>query len=29
MKQSGIGRDLGMAAMEGYSEVKNIYVAEE
>jgi betaine-aldehyde dehydrogenase len=29
MKQSGIGRDLGMAAMEGYTEVKNIYVAEE
>jgi betaine-aldehyde dehydrogenase len=26
-KQSGIGRDLGMAAMEGYSEVKNIYIA--
>ncbi|MBM3848591.1 MAG: aldehyde dehydrogenase [Verrucomicrobia bacterium] len=27
-KQSGLGRDLGMAAMEGYCEVKNIYVAE-
>jgi betaine-aldehyde dehydrogenase len=27
-KQSGLGRDLGMAAMEGYTEVKNIYVAE-
>lgn len=27
-KTSGIGRDLGMAAMEGYSELKNIYVAE-
>jgi betaine-aldehyde dehydrogenase len=27
-KQSGIGRDLGMAAMEGYTELKNIYVAE-
>jgi betaine-aldehyde dehydrogenase len=26
-KQSGIGRDLGTAAMEGYTEVKNIYVA--
>ncbi|MGB7159808.1 MAG: aldehyde dehydrogenase family protein [Tepidisphaeraceae bacterium] len=25
-KQSGIGRDLGMAAMEGYTEVKNVYV---
>jgi acyl-CoA reductase-like NAD-dependent aldehyde dehydrogenase len=27
-KQSGIGRDLGMNAMEGYTEIKNIYVAE-
>jgi acyl-CoA reductase-like NAD-dependent aldehyde dehydrogenase len=27
-KQSGLGRDLGMVAMEGYSEVKNVYVAE-
>lgn len=27
-KQSGIGRDLGMAAMEGYTELKNIYVAD-
>ena len=27
-KQSGVGRDLGMSAMEGYSEVKNIYVAD-
>jgi acyl-CoA reductase-like NAD-dependent aldehyde dehydrogenase len=27
-KQSGIGRDLGMAAMEGFTELKNIYVAE-
>jgi betaine-aldehyde dehydrogenase len=27
-KQSGIGRDLGMAAMEGYSELKNVYVAD-
>jgi betaine-aldehyde dehydrogenase len=25
-KQSGIGRDLGMAAMEGYTELKNVYV---
>jgi len=25
-KQSGVGRDLGMAAMEGYTEVKNVYV---
>jgi betaine-aldehyde dehydrogenase len=27
-KQSGIGRDLGMNAMEGYTELKNVYVAE-
>lgn len=27
-KQSGLGRDLGMAAMEGYTELKNVYVAE-
>jgi betaine-aldehyde dehydrogenase len=27
-KQSGLGRDLGMAAMESYTEVKNVYVAE-
>jgi len=27
-KQSGIGRDLGMHAMEGYTELKNVYVAE-
>lgn len=27
-KQSGLGRDLGMAAMEGYSELKNVYVTE-
>lgn len=27
-KQSGIGRDLGMAALEGYTEVKNVYIAE-
>lgn len=27
-KKSGIGRDLGMAAMEGYTETKNVYVAE-
>ena len=27
-KQSGIGRDLGMTAMEGYSELKNVYVAD-
>ncbi|MSU63584.1 MAG: aldehyde dehydrogenase [Pedosphaera sp.] len=27
-KQSGLGRDLGMAAMEGYTEMKNVYVGE-
>ena len=27
-KQSGLGRDLGMSAMEGYTELKNIYVAD-
>ena len=27
-KQSGIGRDLGMAALDGYTELKNIYVGE-
>jgi betaine-aldehyde dehydrogenase len=27
-KQSGLGRDLGMNAMEGYTEVKNVYVAD-
>jgi betaine-aldehyde dehydrogenase len=27
-KLSGMGRDLGMAALEGYTEVKNVYVAE-
>ena len=27
-KQSGIGRDLGMTALEGYTEIKNVYVAE-
>jgi betaine-aldehyde dehydrogenase len=25
-KQSGIGRDLGMAALEGYTELKNVYI---
>ena len=27
-KQSGLGRDLGMAALEGYTELKNVYVGE-
>jgi betaine-aldehyde dehydrogenase len=28
VKQSGLGRDLGMAALEGYTEMKNIYFGE-
>ncbi len=28
-KQSGLGRDLGMAAMEGYTELKNVYIAAD
>ena len=28
-KQSGFGRELGLHALEGYSEVKNVYVATE
>ena len=28
-KQSGIGRDLGMTALEGYTELKNVFVAED
>ena len=27
-KQSGLGRDLGMLALDGYTELKNVYVAE-
>lgn len=27
-KQSGIGRDLGMHALEGYTELKNVYIAD-
>lgn len=27
-KRSGLGRDLGMAALEGYTELKNIYIQE-
>ena len=27
-KQSGIGRDLGMSAMEGYTELKNVYISD-
>jgi acyl-CoA reductase-like NAD-dependent aldehyde dehydrogenase len=28
-KQSGFGRELGLQAMDGYSEVKNVYIAVE
>ena len=28
-KQSGFGRELGMQALDGYSEVKNVYLATE
>ena len=28
-KQSGFGRELGMHAMDGYSEIKNVYYATE
>jgi acyl-CoA reductase-like NAD-dependent aldehyde dehydrogenase len=28
-KQSGFGRELGMQAMDGYSEVKNVYLATD
>jgi acyl-CoA reductase-like NAD-dependent aldehyde dehydrogenase len=28
-KQSGFGRELGMHALDGYSEVKNVYVATD
>jgi betaine-aldehyde dehydrogenase len=27
-KRSGLGRDLGMTAMEAYTELKNVYIAE-
>jgi betaine-aldehyde dehydrogenase len=27
-KHSGMGRDLGLAALEGFSELKNIYIAD-
>lgn len=29
MKQSGFGRELGMEAMAGYSEVKNVFISTE
>jgi acyl-CoA reductase-like NAD-dependent aldehyde dehydrogenase len=28
VKQSGLGRELGMKAMEGYSEVRNVYLSD-
>ena len=28
-KQSGFGRELGMQALEGYSEVKNVFFSTE
>src|SRR6202023_1206220 len=28
-KQSGFGRELGMHAMDGYSELKNVYMATD
>jgi acyl-CoA reductase-like NAD-dependent aldehyde dehydrogenase len=28
-KQSGFGRELGMHALDGYSELKNLYVSTE
>ncbi|MEP6893137.1 MAG: aldehyde dehydrogenase family protein [Gaiellaceae bacterium] len=29
MKQSGFGRDLGMRALDGYSEIKNVFISTE
>ena len=28
-KRSGLGRELGMAAMDHYTEVKNVFFSEE
>ena len=28
-KQSGFGRELGMQAMDGYSEVKNVFMSTD
>ena len=28
-KRSGLGRELGMAAMDTYTEVKNVFFSEE
>jgi len=29
MKQSGFGRELGMAALEGYTDIKNVFISTE
>ena len=29
MKQSGFGRELGMHGLEGYSEIKNVFLSTE
>jgi betaine-aldehyde dehydrogenase len=29
VKQSGLGRELGMAALEAYSETKSLFLSEE
>jgi acyl-CoA reductase-like NAD-dependent aldehyde dehydrogenase len=29
MKQSGLGRELGLEALEAYSEVKNVFIATD
>jgi betaine-aldehyde dehydrogenase len=29
MKQSGFGRELGMAALDGYTDIKNVFIATE
>jgi acyl-CoA reductase-like NAD-dependent aldehyde dehydrogenase len=29
MKQSGLGREQGMAALEHYTEYKSVFIAEE
>jgi acyl-CoA reductase-like NAD-dependent aldehyde dehydrogenase len=29
MKQSGFGRELGMHALDGYSEIKNVFLSTE
>jgi aldehyde dehydrogenase (NAD+)/betaine-aldehyde dehydrogenase len=27
MKQSGFGRELGMAALDGYTDLKNVFIS--